>query len=384
VEIENLVEHWKPIVQDPTFPAVREWKEKSKKGAVGFFPVYTPVELIHACGFLPVALMGAGNQMEITHADARFGSFICSIAKSTMELGLRQHLDPFSAIIFHSICDTARNLAYLFKRNFDSDLFVEYIHFPQNPSSPGSVDYLAAELARVKANLEDLAGKKISDDQIHTSIQLYNHNRSWIRELYNARRNAPHLLSTSELYVLLRAGNFLPPEEHSLLLIEALDALGNRQTRMRDSIRVVLEGSFCEQPPLELLQAIENAGCYVVDDDLIIGRRWFVDNIRNTGDPLRALAEAYVNKSVYSSVRHDWQRPRTAALLEKVRRNQADAVLFCIAKFCEPAYFDYVLFKDQLEKENIPHLLVEFEEKMWTFEKARTEVETFVESILFD
>jgi len=54
------------------------------------------------------------------------------------------------------------------------------------------------------------------------------------------------------------------------------------------------------------------------------------------------------------------------------------------AKFCEPALFDYVIFRRELEKENIPHLLIEFEEKMWTFERTRGEVETFVESLLFD
>ena len=37
-----------------------------------------------------------------------------------------------------------------------------------------------------------------------------------------------------------------------------------------------------------------------------------------------------------------------------------------------------------LERAGIPHLLVEFEEKMWTFERTRNEIETFVESMLFD
>jgi benzoyl-CoA reductase/2-hydroxyglutaryl-CoA dehydratase subunit BcrC/BadD/HgdB len=32
----------------------------------------------------------------------------------------------------------------------------------------------------------------------------------------------------------------------------------------------------------------------------------------------------------------------------------------------------------------IPFLLLEFEEKMFTFERLRTEVETFVESLVFD
>ncbi len=186
------------------------------------------------------------------------------------------------------------------------------------------------------------------------------------------------------MYVLLKAGNFLPPEEHSVLLIQALSDLESRPARPRDKIKVVLEGSFCEQPPLELLQALDDAGCCVVEDDLVLGRRWYQQDVPLTGDPLHALAESYVWHSTYSSVRHDWQNPRTEGLLQKVRRSGAGAVVFCIAKFCEPAFFDYVHYKDALEREGIPHLMVEFEEKMWTFEKARTEIETFVESILFD
>ena len=63
---------------------------------------------------------------------------------------------------------------------------------------------------------------------------------------------------------------------------------------------------------------------------------------------------------------------------------KANAVVILTAKFCEPAYFDYVLFKRELEAAGIPHLLLEFEEKAFTFERLRTEVETFVESLLFD
>jgi len=59
-------------------------------------------------------------------------------------------------------------------------------------------------------------------------------------------------------------------------------------------------------------------------------------------------------------------------------------VVIFAAKFCEPALFDYALYRRALEKEGIPHLYLEFEEKMWIFDKARTEVETFVESMLFD
>jgi benzoyl-CoA reductase subunit C len=378
------MEQWKPVIQDPTFQIVRDWKNKTGGKAVGYFPVYSPLEIIHAAGLLPVGIFGAGNQLEITNADARFGSFICSIAKSTMELGLQHHLNLLSGMLFHSICDTARNLAFLFKRNFDTDFFVEYVHLPQNNSTEAAVDYLISEYRRVAENMARLSEREFQTDDLRRSILLYNNGRHWMRRLYSTRNEAPHLLSTTELYVLNRACCLLPPEEHSTLLQGVLDDVIKRPRKTQDRIRVVLEGSFCEQPPLELLTAIEEAGCYIVNDDLLLGLRWFEQDVDVIEDPFRSLATSYLHNSVYSSVRHDCHRSKQEMLLKKVEGAKADAVIFCIAKFCEPAYFDYVLYKNALDARNIPHLLVEFEEKMWTFEKARTEVETFVESILFN
>lgn len=384
MNLNALVEEWQQKIQDPHFEVITKWKERTDGKVAGYFPVYTPVEIIHACGMLPVGLMGAGNSLEITNADARFGSFICSIAKSTLELGLRGYLTQFDAIFFQSICDTARNLAFLFKRNFESDVFVEYIHFPQNSNSEAAVDFLVHELERVIRDLETLVGRKMTVDDLRNSIQLFNQNRMWIRELYSLRKKFPYKISTAEVVTLVRAGNLMPPDEHSALLIQVLSDVHERDSHQRDKVRVVLEGSFCEQPPVDLLRALDDAGCSVVDDDLVLGRRWFEHDVPLNGDPVRYLAESYVHRSRYSSVRHDSNQNRTEAFLEKVKKSQAGAVIFCIAKFCEPAFFDYVLYKDALEREGIPHLLIEFEEKMWTFERARTEVETFVESILFD
>jgi hypothetical protein len=143
-------------------------------------------------------------------------------------------------------------------------------------------------------------------------------------------------------------------------------------------------GAFCEQPPLGLLEVLEEAGCYVVEDDFLLGWRWFTQDVATGGDPFDQLAAAYVDHAVPSSTRHESREHRSAGLIEKVRRARADAVVFAPAKFCEPALFDYVLMKQGLEREGIPHLLVEFEEKMWTFERTRNEVETFVESMLFE
>lgn len=372
------------IISDLNFSTVRDWKARHPSGKViGYFPVYAPVELIHASGMLPVGLHGAGDQLDIQYADARFGSFICSIVKTTLEMGLTNHLAPFDGLLFSSICDSARNLCFVIKRNFP-DLYTDFLHLPHNPNSSASTTFLVSEYQRLQKNLELMTEVRITDDALRNSIEIYNENRRLTRQLYDERARNPHLIPTSELYTLIRAGNFLSVEDHTALLRQTVQELPARTGKQRDSIRIVIEGSFCEQPPLDLIKIIEQAGCYIVDDDFVLGPRWFQDDVPLAGDPLRSLADSYTNRSVYSSVRHDFRKPRHKGLIEKVRSRNADAVLMLIAKFCEPAYFDYVLFKQELEKEGIPHLLMEFEEKMFTFERLRTEVETFVESLMFD
>jgi len=382
--VEHLISHYREPLENFPFDLTAEWKKHHPdKKIIGCYPVYTPVEIIHAAGMLPVGVIGAGNRLEIAHADSRFQSFVCSIVKSTLELGLTDRLKFLDGIVFHSICDPARNLGSVFKRNFP-DLMVEYIHFPQNMTSPHTLDYLVAEYRRLQTSYEQLSGNKITEEALRRSITLYNEQRRLLRELYAIRREAPENLSTVECYVLTRIATLLPPEEHISVLKEAIDAVRRRNEKPKDRIRVVLEGSFCEQPPIELIEGLEAAGCYILDDDFLLGWRWFREEIATDGDPMRNLANAYINHSVYSGVKHDTREPKSKHLIDKVKETGASAVLILAAKFCEPALFDYALYKRALEKAGIPHLCLEFEEKMWIFDKARTEVETFVESMLFD
>lgn len=383
-DIEALISKYREVVEGSPLEYTADWKAKHPGvKLVGCYPLYTPVEIIHAGGMLPVAVIGGGNRLEIAHADSRFQSFVCSIVKSTLELGLTGQLKILDGIVFHSICDPARNLASVFRRNFP-DLMVEYIHFPQNLTSRHAVSYLAAEYRRVKASYEKLVGKPIDNEALCQSIRVYNEQRGLLRDLYRLRSEKPQNLSTVETYILTRIGTFLPPEEHIAILKEAIAAASRRDERLKDRIKVVLEGSFCEQPPLELIEGLEAAGCYILDDDFLLGWRWFSQDVAVEGDPIQNLARAYIDRSVYSGVKHDTREPKAKHLVDKVRETGASAVVILAAKFCEPALFDYALYRRALEAEGIPHLYLEFEEKMWIFDKARTEVETFVESMLFD
>ena len=98
--------------------------------------------------------------------------------------------------------------------------------------------------------------------------------------------------------------------------------------------------------------------------------------------PLEVLAHHILHHCVPSAVHYPGPHGRGDALLRKVREAKAEGVVFCIAKFCEPALYDFALLKRVLDAEKVPYLSFEFEEKMSTFESIRMQLETFVESIL--
>ena len=275
------------LIVEPLSAVADRWKAERPDGRViGCYPVWAPAEVIHAAGMLPVSLLGGGTSVELTHADARFQSFVCSIAKSTLELGFQGRVAGVDGLVFSNICDVARNLGSIYRRNFPGT-FVEYLHLPQNSTSSSVVPYLAAELRRLAAAFEAAFGLKVTEPALGAAIEAYDALRTRIRALYALRIAEPQKLGTTELYAILRAATLLPVAEATAMLDALLPGVAARDARPRDRLRVVVEGAFCEQPPLGLLEVLEEAGCYVVEDDLLLGWRRELDRSVPRGSPDR-------------------------------------------------------------------------------------------------
>jgi benzoyl-CoA reductase subunit C len=344
---------------------------------LGHFQVYFPEEIAHAAGMLPLKMRGA--PVEARQAEARFGSYLCSILKTSLELALSQRvqLDMF---VSHPICDAARNLAAVWGRNFPYPCQILYL--PQNANSSRAAEYLRGEYARLKRDIEAVAGRTITDDDLRRSIAVFNENRRLLRRLYAIKRETPWLLSADEAYALMAVGGMIPREEHNELLRAALPQIEARPAKPQDRIRVVFEGGFCEQPPLDLLRAIAQS-CYIVDDDLLIGLRWILEDVPRDGDPLFNLAEAYLEKSSYSPVQHDLRKPKEQMLLQRMKAASAQAAIVTAAKMCEPGLDEQVAYAKALDAAGIPYFVSEFEENMTSFDHLQIQLETFVENLLF-
>ncbi|MHC4137596.1 MAG: 2-hydroxyacyl-CoA dehydratase [Planctomycetota bacterium] len=364
------------LLENPECPSVHRWRKQGGQ-VLGHFQVYFPEEIAHAAGMLPVKVRG--GTMDPMKAESRFGSYLCSILKTSLELCLNDHLE-LDMFVTHPICDAARNLAGIWGRNFDYPAQILYL--PQNPNSRHAAGYLRGEYDRLRKDIEAVAGRKVTDDDLRASIALFNENRALMRKLYDIKRETPWLVGAHEAYCLMAVGGTIPKEEHNELLKTALALIREQPHSKQDRIRVVFEGGFCEQPPIELLRMVGRS-CYVVDDDLMIGLRWILDDVPTDGDPLASLATAYIENSSYSPVQHDLRKPKEKMLLERIRASGADAAILTAAKMCEPGLEEQVAYTRALDEADIPYFVSEFEENMTSFDQLEIQVETFVENLLF-
>ena len=377
-----IVARCQALFDDLRFGTAREWKAaKAGRKVVAFMPIYVPRELIHAAGMLPLGIYGAGENLEVIHGDAYYQSYICRIPRSTLELGVSGRLDFVDGFLFPSICDVIRNLSGIWKLQFPN-VYVRYFDVPQNYRDGVGGEYYVRELEELRDGLEKLGGTKITDEALRASIAAYNENRRLVREVYAARAKQPWLAPASEVYLVMRAGMVLPVEEHTQLLRDYLAAIRAEPRPQRDNCRIVLNGVFCEQPPLNLIKAIEMSGCYVVDDDFMLVHRWLLDDVPTSGDPIAELASAFLHRSTETAAKYQpEERLKGKFLIDSVRENGAEGVIFAAPSFCDPALLDRPMLERALDRVDVPHIGFKYAENSAQMQPVREQAGTFADSI---
>lgn len=378
----EIIDRCETLFEDLNFTAAREWKDaEPDRKVIGYMPVYIPREIIHAAGMLPLGILGGGDQLEVIHGDAYYQSYICRIPRSTIELGVSGRLDFVDGMLFPSICDVIRNLSGMWKMMFP-DVYSKYFDVPQTYEDEVGGTFYENEMAEFRHDLEELAGRKVSDQDLHASIAVYNQNRQLVQKLYALRAQKPWQVPAAEAYLVVRAGMVLPVEEHSSLIEQYLAAAEVEDRPVRDNCRVVLTGMFCEQPPLNLIKSLELSGCYVVDDDLMLITRWLTEDVPTTGDPLHNLSQAFLHHSESTAAKYQPdQKEKGQHLVRAVRRTGAEGVIFASPSFCDPALLDRPMLQNVLKEAGIPYIAFKYAENSGQMQPIREQAGTFTDSI---
>lgn len=350
--------------------AIDDYRKETGKGAIGILPVYSPEEIVHAAGYLPVGIWG--GQTQVSKARAFLQPFACSIMQSVMEFELSGAYDNLKAVIFSSPCDTLKCMAQKWKGKCPS---IQFTH-PQNRHLEAANVYLAGEYKMIREKLEDIIGEKITDEAITRSIGVYNENRAVMREFVKAAAEYPDIIDAKARHSVIKARFFMEKSKHTAKVRALIEALKAEPKKPWGGKKVVLTGILAE--PDELLDIFSQFGVAIAADDLAQESRQFRTDVPDAKDPIYALAKQWQDIEG-CSLAGDFKKVHGDMLMNMVKDTGADAVVVCMMKFCDPEEYDFAVYNTQFDKAGIRYLYLEIDQETVSFEQARTRIQSFVE-----
>ncbi len=378
----DIIDWATEIYEDVGLSCVRQFLDDTPgRKAAGMLPVYVPREVVHGAGMLPVAIWGGGDRLEIIKGDAFYQSYICHLPRSVIELAQGGKFQALSAMLFPSTCDVIRNLSGIWTMLYPG-MYVRYLDVPQVLDQATGGVFWQSEMRELARDLAGLSGIAPTPERMKAAISLYNEARRLIRALYDQRRSTPWAVPTAELYVLMRAGEVAPVELFIDKMKAYLAAVTETSMRPKDRARVVVTGSFCEQPPLGLIKTLERAGCYIVDDDFLLGNRFLTQDVSLDGDPFEALSSAFLHHVVPCSLVFEADPNGKRTLMQKrVAAAKAEGIIFAAPSFCDPALLDQPMLRAGADAANIPSISFRYAENSGQFQQFREQAGTFADSI---
>ena len=363
------------IINNPGRYAIN-WKKETGNKVIGYFCSYAPEEIITAAGALPYRILaGSGS---ISKADAHLQAYSCSLVRGALEDALNGRLDFLDGTVFPHTCDSIQRLSDIWRMNagfkFHADVMV-----PVKLNTASAGDYMTSILDKFKKELEELTGIEITGEKLKDAINIYNSIKKNLSRLYAIRRDATGVIKSSDIHAIFKAAMVMDRR----LLLEELERLiadlgENVHAPDTTDKRIVLSGGLCSMP--DIYKTIEKSGGVVVWDDFCTGSRYFEGEINTKVEPLRSIADRYMER-VVCPAKHKSLFSRGEYLVNAVKENRADGVIFFLLKFCDPHAFDYPYMKEMLEKENIPSVLFEIEDQLPSEGQINTRCEAFMEML---
>jgi benzoyl-CoA reductase subunit C len=326
--VERIVAEADALYHDLDFGAVKRFKEAHPEAKViGCLPTYSPKEIIHAAGMLPVHLRGAGDQVEIIRGDAYFQSYICQhpaqhhragaqrAPRALDGLPLPEHLRRDPQPVGHVAAALPRKVRAL----------------RRSPPELRRRRGRALLRARARASCDDLerrGARGPTDDRLRRPSPPTTQPRRASKRSSAARRapRARPVRRPRPTWSCARADSSSSSDHtrrwcaSTFAAVLELDAPQGYDQQCGWSCR----GAFCEQPPLGLIKTLERAGCYIVDDDFHLGSRFIVDvTVADRGRPAERPSRAPSSSSATASRYIVRAKQKGPSCVSTVRRLEA-------------------------------------------------------------
>lgn len=336
-------------------------------------PVYTPEEIVHSMGAVPIGAWGA--DCELQEAKKYFPAFICSIMQSILELGIKGTYEGVSGIIIPSLCDSLKTLGQNWKYAVPSIPFLP-MTYPQNRSNEVGLAFTKASYETIIKSLEEVLGVKFDIDSLERSIDIYNAHNEVMRNVSEVLALHPEVSATDRSNIF-KSATLMLKEEHTALVSELIAALESSLPG-KARLRVLTSGIITDNPSLNAI--FDEFGIHIVADDVAAESRQYRTDAPTAVNPLDRLTKKF-GLMDNCSVLYDVEKKRADLIVRSAKETAADGVVVVLTKFCDPEEFDYVIIKKACEAADIPLALIEVDRQMVNYEQARTIIETFRDMI---
>ena len=358
--------------------------KKSGKKIIGYLSALGPIEILTAAGVVPFRLKGNVSEA-ITKGDAYMETIVCPFVRNVFDSAVKGKFSFLDGMVLPHQCDSIdrTNDVWSYNLNLPYWHFLNLPHVTDNPS----VEF-TKELYRVFiGTLENLTGKKITDEMIAKAVAAHNENRRLMRELYSLRKTNPPLISGAEMMKVLVAAMSLPVEESSALIQNVTKEVSQRSVKSNGkSPRIMLIGDQIDD--VAIIDAIEGARAYLVMDDLSIGAKMYWGDVDVTSDPVQGIAERYLRKlkipTTFIGSKENYQEildERYGHLKHFISEFNVNGVILFIYKYCDPYGFEVPAMKSYIESTGTPVLYQEDEYSISTIGRMKTRIEAFLEMI---
>jgi benzoyl-CoA reductase/2-hydroxyglutaryl-CoA dehydratase subunit BcrC/BadD/HgdB len=360
------------IVADPT--SAMEKLADAGHRVIGLSCPNLPEELPHALGLTPARIVVRPRPPK--RSPEALETFCCTWVQALLDQGMAGDLAFLHGMTLGSnTCDSLQNLPDIWRRTVERP-GAEALHALRLPVVTGeaALEMLRAELRVWQGWLEERAGAGLEPARLEASARLHNRVRAALRELQRAA--SAGRVGYSLLQAAALAAQTADRQEVADLLDSVVAEARGRAPVVR-SARLVLAGGYLDMP--RLFEWLEDRGAAVVDDDTCALSRTFEPAVDlDPDDPLEDIARRHLRRS-RCPVHLGSAERRAAALLEKVTRGEARAVILLPYKGCEPHAFDNVLLAEALERRRIPHITLEIEPHLGNWGQISTRLEAFLE-----
>ena len=376
MSINTLLDEFKVKAATPK-QQLAEYKAQGKK-VVGVLPYYAPEELVYAAGIVPMGIWGS-NTKTISRAKEYCATFYCTIAQLALEMLLDGTMDGLDGIITPTICDTLRPMSQNFRVAMGDKMSVIFLAHPQNRFEEFGLQFTVDQYNHVKKELEKIAGREITNDDIQNAIKVYNESRAARRKFVKLASEHCDVITPTKRSAVLKAFYFMLKDEYIAKLNELNAELEKLPVCDWQGTKVVTSGIICDNPAL--LAAFEENNIAIAADDVAHESRSFRTDVPENADPMMALAQQFANID-YEVLLYDpksSENRRGEFVANLVKESGAQGLVLFMQQFCDPEEMEYPYLKKALQDADIPHIKLGIDQQMRDFGQARTAIQAFAD-----